>query len=394
MRKALFIFYFFIIVFSLHAEEEKKTICLNMIIKDESKVIKRCLTSVKPLIDYWVIVDTGSTDGTQEIVKEFMKDIPGELHETAWKNFEFNRNDALDRARGKAHYLLIIDADETLSTLPDFELPPLQHDFYHIITKFGGTEYGRVQLIKNDLNWRWIGVLHEYLHSPQARTNDTLKGIYNVVFTDGARSNNPKKYEDDAELLEQALKENPKNDRYQFYLAQSYRDAGNMEKSRENYLKRIEMGGWDQEVFWSKLRVAQMEQGLKYPEKDILKRYYDAFNYRSSRVEPLYYLANYHREKGDYAQGYLIAKVGCSIPPSSDVLFVEKWIENWGLPLELSICAYWTGQYKKCEETCLKILSQPNLPPSVKECVERNLALNKVKLSEQKAARLRAMVNQ
>src|ERR1700722_1540445 len=64
-------------------EEPKKTICLNMIVKNESKVIRRCLQSVLPFIDTWVIVDTGSNDGTQKIIKDFMLEhqIPGELHE-------------------------------------------------------------------------------------------------------------------------------------------------------------------------------------------------------------------------------------------------------------------------------------------------------------------------
>ncbi|MFI5334997.1 MAG: hypothetical protein ACHQT8_07570, partial [Chlamydiales bacterium] len=79
-----------------------KKICLNMIVKDESAVIEKCLSTVKPLIDYWVIVDTGSKDGTQDLIRNFLKDIPGELHERPWVNFEYNRNEALDLARNKA----------------------------------------------------------------------------------------------------------------------------------------------------------------------------------------------------------------------------------------------------------------------------------------------------
>ena len=54
-------------------------ICLNMIVKNEAHVIRRGLDTVKPFIHHWVIVDTGSTDGTQEIIREHLKDIPGEL---------------------------------------------------------------------------------------------------------------------------------------------------------------------------------------------------------------------------------------------------------------------------------------------------------------------------
>lgn len=76
-----------------------------MIVKDEKNVIKRCLASVRDLIDYWVIVDTGSMDGTQEIIRDFLREIPGELHERPWVNFEHNRNGALELARHRADYL-------------------------------------------------------------------------------------------------------------------------------------------------------------------------------------------------------------------------------------------------------------------------------------------------
>ncbi len=89
----------------------KPTICLCMIVKDEAKVIERCLGSVRDLIDTWVISDTGSTDGTQELIRRALDGIPGELHEEPWTNFGHNRTLNIRHARGKADYLLLIDAD-------------------------------------------------------------------------------------------------------------------------------------------------------------------------------------------------------------------------------------------------------------------------------------------
>ena len=98
---------------------ENRKICLAMIVKNEAGVIERCLSSVENIIDYWVIVDTGSTDGTQELIKKTMEryGIPGELHEREWVNFEVNRNQSLDLARGKAEYTLVIDADDVAAFL-------------------------------------------------------------------------------------------------------------------------------------------------------------------------------------------------------------------------------------------------------------------------------------
>ncbi|MGH3102149.1 MAG: glycosyltransferase, partial [Thermoleophilia bacterium] len=107
-----------------------QTVCLNMIVKDEAPVIARCLTSVRPLIDSWVIVDTGSTDGTQEIVRDVLADLPGELIDRPWRDFGSNRTEALQLARGRADYVFVIDADEVVALDPEFELPQLTADVY------------------------------------------------------------------------------------------------------------------------------------------------------------------------------------------------------------------------------------------------------------------------
>ena len=108
-----------------------QTICLNMIVKNEAAVIRRCLDSVRPIIDYWVIVDTGSTDGTQDIIREHLRDLPGELHERPWRDFAHNRSEALELARGKGDYTLIIDADDTLEIAPGTALPDAERQLLH-----------------------------------------------------------------------------------------------------------------------------------------------------------------------------------------------------------------------------------------------------------------------
>lgn len=355
------------------AAGQKPTICLNMIVKNESKVIRKCLTSVRPLIDYWVIVDTGSTDGTQDVIREFMKDVPGELHEQEWINFAHNRNGALEQAKHKGDYVLFIDADEILEFDEGFTLPELTHDYYYITTKYASIQYVRNQLIKNALNWKWVGVLHEYLTAPEAHTNGILTGVYNVPSHDGARSQDPLKFQKDAALLEEALKEEPHNVRYQFYLAQSYRDAQDYPRAIESYKKRIAMGGFDQEIFWSKLQIGLLQDALEEPAEDVIKSYNEAYLYRPTRAEPLYRLAEFYRRSNNFLAGYLVAREGLQIKLPNDVLFVEQWIYDYGLLLEYSVSAYWIGKYAEAKKASDAILAVPNLPDHVRQCVEKNL---------------------
>lgn len=344
-----------------------------MIVKNESTVIQRCLQSAKPIIDYWVIVDTGSSDDTKDIIKDFMKDIPGELHEKPFVDFSYSRNHALSLAKDKADYILFIDADETLIYDKDFALPILDKDFFYIQTQFNGTTYNRVQLIKSSLNWQWKGVLHEVIDTSEAKSFGILQGVANLVKTDGARSQDPKKFQKDAQLLEKALEKDPLNTRNVFYLAQSYKDAEDYEAALKNYQKRVLMGGWDQEVFWSLLQIGILNEKLEKPTEEIIYGYQNAYDYRSSRIEPLYYLTNFYRNSKNFLAGYEAALKGLTIKGSQDILFVEKWIYDYGLLLEFSICAYSMEKYAESLLASYLILANPTIPDNIRTCVNNNL---------------------
>ena len=230
--------------------KKETTICLMMIVKNESKVIERCLSSVKDIIDYWVISDTGSTDGTQDIIKNFFEkqNIKGELHENSWRDFAYNRSIVCKLAQDKADYLITLDADEIFKYDDDFKISKLTCDAYYIMTRNGPIEYTRMQLVSNRLKWYYKDILHEYIHSDtKIESIDLLRGIYNHPSPDGARSADPNKYRKDALVLERGLLDEPDNIRYRFYLAQSYRDCNDYDNAIKNYKIRADAYGFDEE---------------------------------------------------------------------------------------------------------------------------------------------------
>src|SRR5438309_2188032 len=138
------------------------TIGLGMIVKNEEAVIQRCLRSVLGLIDTWVICDTGSTDATQKLAMEVLDGVPGEWHERPWVDFAHNRSEMLELARGKADYLLLVDADETVDWSPDLK-DQLTADSYRVRHQNGLVFYTNKKVIRADLPWRYVGAAHEYL---------------------------------------------------------------------------------------------------------------------------------------------------------------------------------------------------------------------------------------
>lgn len=381
--KKLWIFLFLLVGTSLYASP-KKTVCLNMIVKNESAVIKRCLNSVRPLIDYWVIVDTGSTDGTQEIIREFLRDVPGQLYECPWINFEYNRNQALRFAKHAADYLLFIDADEQFEYSPNFTMPDLKDDAYFFDCVFSGMTYHRLLMVNNHLDWEWKGVVHEFIDCADVKSTSLFQGVKNRISTDGARSKDPQKFLKDAALLEEAVKKDPSNARYVFYLAQSYRDAGQNALALEWYKKRAMLGGFDQEMFISLYMMGVLGEALGLEESVVTKNYYRAFGYRPTRAEPLYRLASYYRRKGNYVAGHVVAAIGLTIPKSSDSLFVEYWMYDYGLLLEATACAYWLERFHECKKLSAQILERADLPERIIESCKSFLWWSEKKIEEHK----------
>lgn len=353
------------------------TLCLNMIVKDEAHVIRRCLDSVRPYIDYWVIVDTGSSDGTQDVIREHLKDIPGELHEQPWKDFGHNRTEALELARGKADYLFIIDADEVFETPPGFELPDLTDDEYMIAHRVGpdGNSFYLSQIVRDGMGWRYEGVLHEYLTCDAEHEGQVMPGPVTVGYFDSARNkvDQRTKYSGDAAVFEEALKSDPDNPRYVFYLAQSYRDAGDVEKAIQVYHRRADMEGWAEEVWYSLYQIAFLKEAIGKEDHFVVDGYLAAYQNRPIRAEPLYHLSRYYRQKNKLALAYLVASRAVQIPRPNDLLFLDDSVYEWRCLDEYAIAAYYAGEYQAALESNQRLLAQNEFPPEELGRIRENL---------------------
>jgi tetratricopeptide (TPR) repeat protein len=351
------------------------TICLNMIVKDEAHVIRRCLDSVRPFIDSWVIVDTGSSDGTQQVIREHFAGVPGELHERPWRGFGASRSEAIELARGKADYLFFIDADDVLEFDHGFERIHLDQIAYELDIRYGELAYRRVCLVRSDLPWRWEGVLHEYLECGRSFPRERLGGVRMRILGGGARSqvDAKEKFMRDARTLEAALRQEPDNARYQFYLAQSLRDSGQMGSALAAYERRSAMGGFQEEVYCSLLEAARIAQQLKHPASEVIDHFLRAYECRPTRSEAIVELMKYLRESGQrWRLAYLLGQEAIKLGPSNDSLFVEPEWQAWRAMDELSIAAYWVGDYGQSLALCESLLGGDRLPDEHRARVRAN----------------------
>jgi glycosyltransferase involved in cell wall biosynthesis/SAM-dependent methyltransferase len=353
-----------------------------MIVKNEAPVIQRCLDSLRAAIDYWVIVDTGSTDGTQDLIRAHLRDLPGELHQRPWQDFAHNRSEALALARPHGDYTLIIDADDTLELAPDFRWPRLNACAYTLDIVDAGTRYRRPQLVRSSLPWRYQGVLHEYLVCAGAQPAEHLDIVMRRNH-DGARRRDPETYRRDAAILERALlaERDPfLATRYTFYLAQSYRDCGAKLDAITAYLRRAELGGWDQEVYYSFYQAARIKAELGHDIDDVIALCLRAAELVPARVETLHCASQVCRLSGRHAQGQSIAGRGLDQPVPIDGLFVEPWIYDYGLLDEYAVNAYWSGHFRDSLDAGLRLLTRPTSPADQRQrfAVNAKFALDRL----------------
>ncbi|MDR3388456.1 MAG: glycosyltransferase [Rudaea sp.] len=348
-----------------------------MIVKNESAVIERCLRSVKPFVQAWAIADTGSTDGTQDIVRKFMADLPGELIERPWVDFSTNRNQALDLARHHGDYALIIDADDVLEADASFAWGELDAIGYMLEVVDGiNVRYGRVALPRLDAGWSWRGVLHEALVAPMPVSTPYLSGLRILrIYNDGARSQQPstQKFAHDAEVLRRALIDEPDNARYAFYLAQSLRDAGQFAESIAAYEKRATMGGWAEEVYFSRLQVAVLKERTGAIYAQVIAAYLDAYDFRPTRAEAPCELARYCRLNARYSAAREFARIATALPLPDDLLFIDRTVYDWRARDELSISEYWCGNHAESARLCRELLADARLPETERARVRSNL---------------------
>jgi len=359
----------------------RPTVTLCMIVKDETHIIDQCLRSMAKYIDRYDITDTGSTDGTQDLIKKTMEElnIPGEVHQSDWKGFgdhngkTGSRTESFRNAqKSDADYAWVIDADDYMQG--DFKYPDgMDADAYAI--SMGRAEFGwwRNQIFKLEHDWNYIGVLHEYADctsKPREEMNfGKITGDYRVIArTEGARNvgvDPIEKYKRDAETLEAALADEPKNERYRFYLAQSYFDSQQWQKALDAYEARVELGGWPEEVYYSLLRVAILKGMLERPTEETAQAFLDCFNHRPSRAEPLWFLARLYRMKDKNATAYLYARMAAEIPyPEHDILFIQNDVYSWAVLDEVAATAFYAGFPEVGLQACNKLLSfDPGILP-------------------------------
>ena len=346
---------------------------LSMIVKDEEATIARTLRSVKPFIDRWVIVDTGSTDATREIIHKEMAGVPGELHDKPFVDFSTTRNEALDLAGTSTEFILWLDADDELENgkalraflARERGAKGPDREAYYVRIRMGIT-FDSARLLRARAGWRFRGVVHEVLTHPDRPppTHRVPDACIDHHPEADAVERSRKRWERDVGLLEKALANEPNDTRAAFYLANTLFWLHRYDEAEKAFIRRISLGGWREELFESRLMLAKIAAAQHRSWLEVQSKYLDAHLFAPHRAEPLHAIATHHEALKQHALTFLFARRGYELPfPKQDTLFIDEEVYTWKMADLVASSAYWIGEFAIGEEAARKAArAQPKDP--------------------------------
>lgn len=344
----------------------KPLLALVMIVKNEERSIRKTLESVEGAVDSYLLLDTGSTDRTREIVRKAVPKEKLRLCEEPFVDFATTRNRALDLERAAsgcgAEFTLMLSGDEELRE------PEALRAFcetrrvdtagaYYLQVRYGDHLYDSARLARSSSSWRYVGATHEVLTHPiEPPPSIRVEGahIFHDIShrDDGAQT---KKWERDAELLTAALAKDRTDARAAFYLALTLAWLGRNEEATTALRRRIGMGGWAEEVYQARMRLAGVLELLDRPWRDVEDVLLAAFKSAPHRAEPLYEIAKHYNSLSEHALTFLYASHGNRLPlPTEERLFVDESVYTWKLADLVAASGYWIGQFEEGEKAALK----------------------------------------
>ncbi|WP_047980765.1 glycosyltransferase [Ornithinibacillus contaminans] len=325
------------------------TISLCMIVKNEEEVLARCLDSVKDYVDEINIVDTGSTDTTVEIAKQYTDRV----FFFEWTgNFAQARNESFKYAT--QDYILYLDADDVILEEDQQKLAQLKETldpavdsvsmYYNAgVDAFGNItlRYRRNRLIKRTRNFRWVGDVHNYLQ------------VYgNVINSDVAITHKSTEHAVGRNLaIYQRKKERGDtfSTRDYFYYGNELRENNHLEDAIEAYNQAVaQETGWVEDKFYACIFRADCYRSLDKSDQELASLLESIRFTKSPRPEASSRIGDYFKRKKEFRHAIVWYELAIAAKPDANQWsFSYPAYSTWYPHLQLCVCYDMLGDSQK-----------------------------------------------
>jgi len=282
---------------------------LIMIVKNSGEILRHCLRKNKKYIDRWTILDTGSTDNTPDIIREELKDVPGQLHFSNFTNFSEMRNKVFDLSTKECKFMIILDdsyeiheGERLRSYLQKTKKDAIFLKIGYHKDDFFNSSYWSSRIVKTNCNFRYMYRIHECLDISKKAKSEYIDSTQFFIVDHTTKEHNTRtltRLLNDVEMLLLDARDCPKDPRPVYYLARTYLNLLNRDEF-ESYLKKLlDMTNVKEYTFYAEYNLIIIEfektkELVVHRKKllDLQKRYTD-------RAEPSYRLAVSFYEEGN-----------------------------------------------------------------------------------------------
>jgi glycosyltransferase involved in cell wall biosynthesis len=363
-------------------------LALNFICKDESHVIGKMLESAKSFTDLIVVTDTGSTDGTQDIIRKFGEDnnIPTYVYDRPFDNFENSRNNSMEKLRevvkelgwdaDKTHGYWF-DCDETVIVQPNFNKNQFTKDLYMMNTYIGQMKYTRNTFFRVSKPFRWYGPVHEFIVCDEKNITSALAEDIHVdvkMTGNSWQGDIPAKYKAHAHVLEKYIDNDRKDPRWIFYTAQSYHDSASLPNNKEENAERLRRAlkyyrertqrpdGYAEEIYYSQFRIGTIMRLLEEPWSLTHQECLKAYSMDPLRGESIKTIIDYYLQVGEWHMAYLYTKFAkvnfhSKNPYPKRLLFVDEALYTWKFAEAHAAACFYTGRMDEAKANYQEILN-------------------------------------
>lgn len=348
------------------------TVILLTMVKNESRIIERLLSSVKGKVAAAIICDTGSTDNTVELATNWLETnaMPGKVYQYPFVNFGASRTESFRKAQewlattgwnASQTWALLLDGDMLLADPIQLTALASESDAIAGVSlkqANGDMVYSNVRLIRCSEPWICKGGTHEAWTCPDGKRVALHDTPVLRDYNDGGCKSD--KYTRDIRLLLEDILANPTDARSYFYLGQTYVGLRDWPKAIDALKRRIALAGWDEETYYAKVYLGEAYEHVG-EKAAATQTWLDAWNSRPQRTEALTKLVTMWRKEPAaqrvawmFLDQLFSAQTGARLDgtpahkyENRDLLFVNQHdmaIQVWE---ELGILAYYCGREAK-----------------------------------------------
>jgi tetratricopeptide (TPR) repeat protein len=351
-------------------------VALVMMVRNAADTLERLVGSIDGVVDEWLVVDVGSADDTPSVVSDLLGHLPGRLEHRRWVDAAHNGTELLAMARDlvQPSHLLLLEPDMTVEVAPGFRdrLAGAGGQRLLVTVRRPLFEIRQPLLLRTGPRWSFEGRGFTRLTSEVPVATEDFDDLLVVHHVDSP--DRPVVLDENVAILLAQQTHRPEDAELAFHLALNYRDLGRHADALLAFGQALNLSSTSDVIFYCALQIGDLHHRMGNLAGAAWS-YLEAVQVDPLRAEGFHRLGRLLNEQARWQAAKVWLERGAGLTPVRHGLFVETWVESWGLEFELAIARWWTGERNAADAAFADLAERPDVPAPYRQACHQNLAL-------------------